>query len=108
MKLAIALKGDHLTEQLDARFGRSKYFCIYNTETKSADFLKNKFASETDGVGKQVVDLLLERDVKMIVACEIGRKVRTILEKNKIQMVIMQDASLNGEEVLKKIRIDKA
>jgi len=108
MKIAIALKGDHLTEQLDDRFGRSKYYCIYDIETKRADFIKNNFATETDGVGKQVVDLLMGQNVKMIIACEFGRKVRTILEKNKIQMVIMQDALLTGEDVLKKIRTDRA
>lgn len=108
MKIAIALKGDHLTEQLDDRFGRSKYFCIYNTETKNADFLINKFASESDGVGKQVAELLMEKHVKMIVACDFGRKVRTLLEKEKIQMVIVQDTLLTGVEVLKKISFDKA
>lgn len=103
MKVAIALRGNNLTEKLDDRFGRSKYFCIYDLNSKTAGFIENKYAAEQDGVGKHVVDLMAEQDVQMIIACEIGRKVRTILEKKKIQMVIVQNVSLTGEEILKKI-----
>ena len=103
MKLAIALRGNNLTEKLDDRFGRSKYFCIYDLNSKTADFLENKYATEQDGVGKHVIDLLVDQNVEMIIACEIGRKVRTILEKKKIQMVIVHNVSLTGEEILEKI-----
>jgi len=106
MKLAIALKGDQLTDKLDDRFGRSSYFCIYDLNTKTAKFLENKFANEKDGVGKQVVDLMIDQQVEMIIACDFGRKVRTLLENKKIQMVIIQDTSLSSEDVLKKIRKD--
>jgi len=104
MKLAIALKGNHLNERLDDRFGRCKYFCIYDLNSKTATFIKNKYATEPDGVGKHVVDLLAEYHVHMIIACEFGRKVRTLLEKQKIQMVIVHNVSLTGEEILKKIQ----
>jgi len=104
MKLAIALKGNHLNERLDDRFGRSKYFCIYDLNSKTASFIKNKYATEPDGVGKHVVDLLAEYNVRMIISCEFGRKVRILLEKKKIQMVIVYNVSLTGEEILKKIQ----
>ncbi len=104
MKLAIALKGNNLTEKLDDRFGRSKYFCIYDLDSKTTSFIKNKYAAEKDSVGKHVVDLLIDQNIEMIVACEYGRKVRTILEKKKIQMVMVQDVSLTGEEIIKKIQ----
>lgn len=104
MKIAIALKGDQLSEKMDDRFGRSKYFCIYDTEQKTTAFIKNTFAYEPDGVGKNVVELLTKQGIEMIVATEFGRKVRTLLENQKIQMVIIQDTSLTGDEVLKKIR----
>lgn len=108
MKIAIAIKGDNLSEELDDRFGRSKYFCIYNLETKNPRFIKNDFANDENGVGKHVVGMLMEQNIEMIIACEIGNKVKALLEKKKIQMVIMQDNSLTGEEVLQKIRIDKS
>lgn len=104
MKIAIALKGDQLTEKLDDRFGRSKYFCVYDMDINEASFIKNKFTNEEDGVGKQVVDLMIAYHVELIVATEFGRKVRTLLENKKIQMVILQDTSLSGEEVLQKIK----
>lgn len=104
MKVAIALRGDQLSEKLDDRFGRSKYFCIYNMEQKTTTFIKNTFASEPDGVGKNVVELLTNQNIDMIVATEFGRKVRTLLENQKIQMVIIQDTSLTGDDVLKKIK----
>ncbi|MCD4729393.1 MAG: hypothetical protein K8R74_02250 [Bacteroidales bacterium] len=103
MKLAIALRGNNLTEKLDDRFGRSKYFCIYDLNSKTAGFVENKHATEQDGVGKHVIDLLVDQNVEMIIACDFGRKVRTTLEKKKIQMVIVHNVSLTGEEVLNKI-----
>lgn len=104
MKIALALKGNNLAEKLDDRFGRSNYFCIYNFNDKTAKFIKNKYANETDGVGKNVSELLIDQNVEMIVAAEFGRKVRTILEKKKIQMVIVQNSSLTGEEIIKMIK----
>lgn len=106
MKLAIALKGNQLTDKLDDRFGRSNYFCIYDLNTKISRFIQNKFVSETDGVGKNVTDLLITQNVEMIIASEFGRKVRTILENRKIQMVILQNTSLSGQEILEKIQHD--
>lgn len=103
MKLAIALQGKNLTQRLDDRFGRSKYFCIYNSNSKTSNFIENIYAKEKDGVGRQVVDLLAEQGVQMIIASEFGPKVRSLLEKMKIQMVIIQDVSLTGDEILKKI-----
>lgn len=103
MKVAIAIRGKNLTERLDERFGRSKHFCVYDFNTDKAVFIENNFTTEQDGVGKHVVDLLTEQDVQMIVACEFGRKVRSILEKKKIQMVIVQNSSLTGEDILKMI-----
>ena len=104
MKLAIALKGNRLNERLDNRFGRSKYFCIYDVNSKTPSFIKNKYATEPDCVGKQVVDLLAEHHVYMVIASDFGRKVRTLLEKKKIQMVIVHNVSLTGEEIIKKIQ----
>lgn len=108
MKIAIAIKGEHLSEELDDRFGRSKYFCIYDIVTKTPRFIKNDFADDENGVGKHVVGMLIEQNIEMIIACEIGHKVKALLEKKKIQMVIMQDNSITGDEVLQKIRIDRS
>jgi len=103
MKLAIALRGKNLTERLDDRFGRSKYFCVYDSNSDSSIFIENIYAKEKDGVGKKVVELLTKQDVQMIIASEFGPKVRNLLEKKKIQMVIIQDLSFTGENILKKI-----
>ncbi len=81
------------------RFGRSKYFCIYDLNSKTSGFIKNKYTTEPDGVGKHVVDILAEYNVHTIISCEFGRKVRTLLEKQKIQMVIVHNVSLTGEEI---------
>lgn len=107
MKVAIAIRGKNLTERLDDRFGRSKYFCIYDFNTDNTFFIENSYTTAQDGVGKHVVDLLTEQDVQMIVACEFGRKVKSILEKKKIQMVIVQNSSLNGNDILEMIRKSK-
>lgn len=104
MKVAIAIRDKNLSARLDDRFGRSKFFCIFDLNTEKALFIENIYANEQDGVGKNVVDLLNEHDIQMIVACEFGRKVRTLLEKKKIQMVIVQNSSLTGEEILKIIK----
>jgi predicted Fe-Mo cluster-binding NifX family protein len=104
MKLAIGLKGDNLTERLDIHFGRSNFFCIYDLNSKAKLFLKNTFASDPDGVGKNVVNLLKNQDVSMVVSCEYGRKVKQLLEKHKIQLVIIHNTSLTGEDVLKMIK----
>jgi predicted Fe-Mo cluster-binding NifX family protein len=104
MKITIALRGNHLNDRLDEYFGRSNFFCIYDLSINSAQFIKNEFIADKEGVGKLAVDLLLGHKVEMIVASKFGRKVRTILEKKKIQMVIVQDTSLSGNDILRMIK----
>ena len=41
MKIAITSQGDQLDSVIDQRFGRCSYFVIYDTESKTTQFIQN-------------------------------------------------------------------
>jgi predicted Fe-Mo cluster-binding NifX family protein len=104
MKLAITLSGDKITDKIDHHFGRCKYFCIHDPDENISMFIENKFAGNKDGVGRNVVELIVKHQVNLVISREFGQKVKLLLEKHKIQMVRIHDESITGDKVLQKIQ----
>ena len=55
MKIAITSTGETLNATIDSRFGRCAYFAIYNTETKSTEFILNPGKEAQEGAGPTAV-----------------------------------------------------
>ncbi len=86
MKIAIASEGNSLNSKMDSRFGRCAYFAIYDTETKSTDFLSNPGKDASGGAGSAAARFIAENGVEKIVASEIGNKAMPALEKLNIEI----------------------
>ena len=91
MKIAITSTGDSLDSRLDQRFGRCAFFVIYDTETKSTEYIPNPNRDALEGAGPASVQLIASRDVQKVISGEFGIKIKTLLESLKIQMIMYKE-----------------
>ncbi|NLN96292.1 MAG: dinitrogenase iron-molybdenum cofactor biosynthesis protein [Bacteroidales bacterium] len=99
MKVAITSTGNTLESKLDPRFARCSFFVIYDTDSKSVEFIPNPNKDLEDGAGPAAVQLVAGREVKKIVAGEFGVKIKSLLDSLKIQMIVY-DSEKTIQEVI--------
>jgi predicted Fe-Mo cluster-binding NifX family protein len=97
MKVAITSTGNSLDSLLDERFGRCSYFVIYDTESKSTEFVPNPNKEAENGAGPASVQVVASRNVSKIVSGEFGMKIKSLVDSLKIQMIVVKEAKKVGE-----------
>jgi predicted Fe-Mo cluster-binding NifX family protein len=107
MKTAITSTGNTLESKLDQRFGRCSYFVIYDTETAGLEFLPNHGKEAQEGAGPAAVQLVASRDVKKIISGEFGIKIKSMLDRLKIQMIVMKEPEKTIKEVIEMLNKNK-
>lgn len=104
MKTIITASGNTRESQFDLRFGRAKYFCLYDSDNDSATFIENDNKDAQGGAGTKAAELAMEHNVKRIISGDFGPKAKKVLEKMDVQMVIMEDNSLSVAAIIDKIK----
>ena len=100
MKTIITSKGDNLKSKFDLRFGRSAWLCVYNNETKDVAFFENENKDINGGAGTKTAEKVAELDVERVISGDFGPKAKTLLEKLKIQMVILDEGNKTVGEII--------
>ncbi|MFV0592761.1 MAG: NifB/NifX family molybdenum-iron cluster-binding protein [Draconibacterium sp.] len=103
MKTIITSKGDNLQSVFDPRFGRAGWFCVYDPENKSTHFIENSFKNVNGGAGTKTSEMAAELGAGKVISGDFGPKARTMLEKFKIQMVMLEDTGMSVQEIIDKI-----
>lgn len=91
MKVAITSTGNTPESKLDSRFGRCSYFVIYDTETKEMEYVVNPNKEANEGAGPASVRLIASHKVEKAISCEFGFKIKSLMNENNIQMIIIQE-----------------
>jgi len=84
--IAISATEKKLTAGLDLRFEKSLWFLI--VDQNNSYFIANPYHAENDQAAK-VVDLLRKEKVTKIISGEIGPKSKQLLDKYKIQLILL-------------------
>ena len=100
MKTVITSTGEGENHLFDLRFGRAAWFCVYDDETKSLQFIKNKHLDAASGAGKKVVEEMIELGASKIISGDFGPKAKALLEKFDVQMVILNDDHRTIKEIV--------
>lgn len=100
MKIAITSTGNTLDSKVDERFGRCSYFVIYDTESKSTEFIPNPNKEVENGAGPASVQLVASKNVTKIVSGEFGMKIKSLVDSLKIQMIVVKDQSKTITDVI--------
>jgi predicted Fe-Mo cluster-binding NifX family protein len=91
MKIAITSQGNQHDSIIDQRFGRSHYFVIYDTESKSIEFIPNPNNQVEEGAGPSSVQLLANKGVSKVVSGEFGAKIKPLMDSLKMGMIIVKE-----------------
>ena len=91
MRVAITSTGDSLDSLLDERFGRCSYFVVYDTESKSTEFIPNPNKSAENGAGPASVQLVAARKVSKIVSGEFGMKIKSLVDCLQLQLIVVKE-----------------
>lgn len=81
MKIAISAEGPTTQDIVDPRFGRAAGFVIYDTETKTLEYIDNGAAqAATQGAGLMAVETVVEAGAKVVLSGYIGPKALEALQ----------------------------
>lgn len=103
MKIAITAEENNIKSKLDLRFGRAAWFCIYDNDTQETDFFKNENKNANGGAGTKAAEKMAELGVQQIISGDFGPKAKDLLDKFKIQMVIIENGKKKISELIEQI-----
>lgn len=105
MKIAISTSGTTLNDQLDIRFGRCKYFLIYDTDTKTFNIIENEGQKASGGAGIAAAQQIIDEGVDAIITGSLGPNAFEIINKSGIKAY--KSDSISIIEAIEKQQLDK-
>jgi predicted Fe-Mo cluster-binding NifX family protein len=100
---AISSTGKTEKSFLDLRFGKCENVVLYNSGSDTFTIVENPYKnSEHSGI--KLVKFLQNENVTAIITGEVGPNVCILLEKEKLQLVLLQEERIKIEDILERIR----
>ena len=103
MKTIISSSGNSMKSEFDLRFGRAAWFCLYDEESKKTEFFENEYKDAAQGAGGKVVEMVVGLGVNKAISGDFGPKAKDLLERFKIQMVILPDEGQTIQDIINKL-----
>jgi len=103
MKTVITSTGNQLSSSFDLRFGRAVWFCLFDEESKEISFVENENINAKGGAGTKTVEKIVELGVAKVISGDFGPKAKELLEKFKVQMVVLQDGNNTIQDIIDKM-----
>lgn len=103
-KTIISATGNNLDTGFDLRFGRAGWFCLLDEETGETSFHKNESSEAPQGAGTKAVETVIELGASKVISGDFGPKAKELLEKFKIQMVVLSDDSKSIADIVDGIK----
>jgi predicted Fe-Mo cluster-binding NifX family protein len=92
MKIAIAAANNNPEARIDGRFGRAKYFAVFNDENGTCEFASNtQNLSLPQGAGIQAAKNVLKTGAAVLIAKNIGPKAFELLRQSGIAMYLCEE-----------------
>jgi len=87
MKLCITSQGDSTDSMVDERFGRCKYFIIFDTETGASKIIENEGRDEAKSAGVKAAQLAISNKVDVVFSGNIGETAMAVLKAANIKTI---------------------
>jgi predicted Fe-Mo cluster-binding NifX family protein len=104
MVTIITSTGNSLQSKFDLRFGRTSWFCVYNSANKSVQFIENEYRNSHGGAGTKAAETIAELNAERVISGDFGPKAKSLLEQFKIQMIIMDVQNKTIGEIINEIK----
>ncbi|HUT86377.1 MAG TPA: NifB/NifX family molybdenum-iron cluster-binding protein [Elusimicrobiales bacterium] len=86
MKICISSEGNNLDSNVDARFGRCKFFIFADTDNMKIDAVENPNTEAMGGVGIKSAQLAVDVGAKAIVTGNVGPNAFEVLSKAGVKV----------------------
>ena len=86
MKIAITSEGPTLDAAIDPRFGRCKYFLIFDTATENFETVENSHAQASGGAGIQAGQSMVSKGVSVVLTGHVGPNALQVLQPAGIKI----------------------
>lgn len=106
MKVIITSTGDTLESKFDLRFGRAGWFCIYDSEKETTEFLENENKNSDGGAGSKAAEKVAELEISKVISGHFGPKAQSQLEQFKIQMIMFDEKEKSVQGIIDKIKMN--
>lgn len=100
---AISSSGKSEKSFLDLRFGKCENVVLYNAESGDFNILENPYKN-AEHSGVQLVNFLKKEGVSTIITGEVGPMVSNLLEKEKLQLVLLHEEKIKIEEIIERLK----
>jgi predicted Fe-Mo cluster-binding NifX family protein len=100
---AISSTGKSEKSFLDLRFGKCENIIIFDRSNDDFRVIENPF-KYTDHSGVQLLKLLKKEGVTTIITGEIGPSVSHLLEKERLQLVLLHEEKIKIEEIIERLK----
>ncbi len=87
MKIAITSTGMKLEDEVDPRFGRGRYFILFDTDTDKFEVIENTSAQGMGGVGIQSGQIMADKEVKIVLTGSCGPNAFQTLQAAGIKVI---------------------
>ena len=104
MKLIVTSTGKNLESMFDLRFGRSAWFCVFDTETNAVEFIENSNKNNNSGAGTKAAEMAAELKADKVISGDFGPKAKSLLEEFKIQMIILEERKKTIQEIIETLK----
>ena len=106
MIIAISSDGKDLDSNVDPRFGRAKYFIIYDTVTDNYNIIDNvQNFQAAQGAGIQSAQNVANQNVELVISGNLGPKAHTTLQAAGIKMALWSQGTI--KEAIELAKSDK-
>jgi predicted Fe-Mo cluster-binding NifX family protein len=87
LKIAVASDGKTTESPISGKAARCKYFLLFDEEGQLTEILENPHGNAPGGAGPKTADFLAQKEVTLLVAGNIGSKMKAALKRQEIVYV---------------------
>lgn len=97
MKIAVSSQGRDLYSLLDSRFGRARYFIIYDSKSNEFSVIDNiQNLNAAQGAGIQTAQNVLNSGADCIITGHCGPKAYRVLSSSKIKLYLKETGTVKA------------
>lgn len=110
MKIAVSAQGEGLKARVDPRFGRAKYFVVYDTESGECQAIDNAVnLNAAQGAGIQAAKKVVELGADALLTGNVGPKAFATLEAGMVAIYTGADGTVvEALEAMKDGKLEQA
>ena len=95
MRLAVTAEGNTQDSPVDERFGRARWFVLYDSESDEYESVDNSASADAmQGAGPKTAELLADRKVDVVITGHCGPKAYMALKQAGIEVFVNAEGTI--------------